>query len=296
MSNPSVGNVPAAKTSKGGVRFGQPELTLQLLDPGMSGATTTGDMDGQKKAPSSLRGVAFQESALRTDGCGEGGVAPSPSSMEKKKSQFSRFLEGKGMTHGGSISPSKAARKTFGNLQAKRKSMSPTPSPTAGSPDAKVDQAHWGAMQTRKTFGTVQSPAKFGGDDDASEPILEVGERGRVGRGERGVDEEDGASKYKKRSRSASRGPRRGRDRFRGMGVLFSTSKTRNAPRPPRATVDEKNRDGTSGKVLLTLLRSRRMASPSPERLSAASSSERRSDLLKCRSADVAAVLHSDDR
>lgn len=87
----------------------------------------------------------------------------------------------------------------------------------------------------------------------------------------------------KGRPRSLSRGPRRGRDRFRGIGNFFSTSSKRLPARPPRTVAVESIPEGTSSRIVLTLLRSRRAMSPSPTRIPI----DRRDDLLKYKSEDA---------
>jgi hypothetical protein len=278
-------------TPKGaGVRFGEIEVAGVVQDSPCAAfdADTSAEMgmstDAELTPPA--RGVAFDDSANVSASLD---VSPGLSSgkMEKKKSQFSRFMKGEGLGGVGVTSPKYAARKTFANLQSKRKSMGATRNT---SPEK--------CIATRKTLG-VADAATFDLDDASdSEHGGTLAER--PGNGERSdaVSMQavpHGGSKCK-RSRSLSRGPRRGRDRFRGVGAMFSTSKTRNAPRPPRATNNADIPAGTSSNVLLSLIRARRKGSPSRRRVSdTTSEQERLADLLKCRSADVGAVLRDPD-
>jgi hypothetical protein len=77
-----------------------------------------------------------------------------------------------------------------------------------------------------------------------------------------------------KRPRSLSKGPRRGRDRFRGVGVLFSTSAKRRGPRPPARTSlthdgTERRNESVKTSALATFVKSKRVVSPSPARKTA---------------------------
>lgn len=185
-------------------------------------------------------------------------------SVKKRKSRMSRLLKG----DGGTMKRSKT-----------RKSMASASAIMFGGKGmAKrtTSGKHSDALQGRKTVGT-QSMAIGGNDeenDGHSNVYMQIDDDSSAprGRSQARNDQPDrptrkvGEVKEGNRSRSASRGPRRGRDRFRGVGTIFSTSKARNAPRPPRATVDGEDAEGSSSKALLSRLRAKRMASPSPTR------------------------------
>lgn len=252
------------------------EPEAKRANPAPGGITFAEDVDAPQKSDDAVqkpRGVQFQISvASRADGDeetletsenkqygDEGG-----GELTKKKTGISRFL--KGDAHGGSSKKSKA-RHTLGFPG--RKSM-------AKRTTSKKNENN---LKTRKTFGAPPSASVLDEDvvlDDVSNILLQSS-GDRVGREEKkGGPSSSGDGTCLKRhgkgkvdnnrSRSASRGPRRGRDRFRGMGAIFSTSQVRNAPRSPRPTVKGDAAEGNSSKTLLSFLRSKRMTSPSPNR------------------------------
>jgi hypothetical protein len=93
---------------------------------------------------------------------------------------------------------------------------------------------------------------------------------------------------FKRRARSASRGPRRGRERFRGIGALFSSSAARHPPRPPGAAQDDDValHVNSTSKRILAVLRSRRVLSPSPSRENARANETQQDGVHKARSTD----------
>lgn len=288
VTNSPSENVDATspKSRRGAVRFGVVEVaSAAVQQKSYQDAETTSDigMAGDAiEADNPSRRVVFEEVC---DGPDSSGNLPGSSKPEKRKSQFSRFLKGEALAGGGVTSPKKAARKTLANLQSKRKSMGPQRSPRGQR-----------GLVTRKTLGTVGLAKNCELNlNGGIEPILNHDASERDGR--RGIPSEIDTSrglsrvvstKLSNRSRSLSRGPRRGRDRFRGMGASFSTSKARDAPRRPRTAGGEEVPEGSSSRVVMSVIRSKRKVSPSPSRASASKGErKRRSDLLKCRSADV---------
>lgn len=188
--------------------------------------------------------------------------------LVSRKSHFSRFMKTDNGQNGDVISPRKAARKTLTDLMTRRKTTG------IGCQDSSPRD-----VRTRKTLGNARlelynDVALDEEDNAAKSPMPGI-------RSTRAPSRTDLRAKNLNRSRSMSRGPRRGRDRFRGMGAMFSTSKARNPPRPPRETGSNENIPaGTKSSKVLSIIRGRRPISPSPGR-------EEKADLLKCRSEDV---------
>lgn len=271
---------------RAGVRFEEPADAKQQMpsdmDFGNSTATSFSSSSQLCSSGPPSRGIVFrdevtvQEIEVENDGMG------------KKKSQFARFFTGDVGSENAASPIRLRTRKTLTNMadnMRARKSMGIISG--GGGKSGK---------QGRYTVGSIKHHDHDHDDSAEAGPENNIENKDPSSitsserRGRNATEPHLTRGVSKKRSRSMSRGPRRGRDRFRGVGQLFSTSAARNAPRPPRTTIDEDIPAGTSSKTLLKLLHKKRMVSPSPDRASS-ESSDRRSDLLKCRSADVEQVL-----
>lgn len=234
------------------------------------------DGDAPKKSDDGVqkpRGVQFQTSAV-SGADGDGEIVKTSEGKQygdggggeftRKRTGLSRFLKGDAQ---GESSKKSKARNTLGF--SGRKSMAKR---TTSKKKVNI-------LKTRKTVGAPPSASILdeGVNLDDVPTALMQSSPDRVGREkEQGGPCSTGDGAFLKRhgkgkvdnlrSRSSSRGPRRGRDRFRGMGAIFSTSQVRDAPRSPRATVGGETAEGTSSKALLSFLRSKRIASPIPNR------------------------------
>lgn len=170
--------------------------------------------------------------------------------FEKNKSRTSRGVSVSPRKSHFAINPKKAARKTLTDLSYKRKAT--------GSPNSSPRD-----VRTRKTLGNEMleshNDIALGTEDEAPENPMPTS------RSMRGRSRVEIREKHMSRSRSMSRAPRRGRDRFRGMGATFSTSKARNPPRPPRTTGSKPNIPATiKSSQVLSSLRGKRSMSPRP--------------------------------
>jgi hypothetical protein len=157
------------------------------------------------------------------------------------------------------------------------------------------------SMKMRNTVGnffgvTTAMPANDGnecgggggaGDDNIVKSRNTTADDGIRGRGRKSkllngtpLAGSSSGAPIQKRPHSLSKGPRRGRDRFRGIGAMFSTSAKRRGARPP----GDKKQTGNAthsfcdaepvgeGNSMRSMFTSKRMVSPSPVRKDAPSS------------------------
>lgn len=201
--------------------------------------------------------------------------------LNTRKSHFSRFLKGDASQAGDSVSPrkAKAARKTLTDLMPKRKSTA----------FIRLGSSPKDTIITRKTLGNVgletENDLALDQEDMVEVEALSANVSTNNGtRFPRAPSRVLQRGKDMNRSRSMSRGPRRGRDRFRGVGAMFSTSKARNAPRPPRQYGVENVPAGMKSSKGLSILRGKRSKSPDPR---VQTEEELKAELLKCHSVET---------
>lgn len=242
---------------------------------GLSNVSQADDDASRGGSPTKNVGFATDDVEYEVEKCPEKShTRASRSLLVSRKSHFSRFMKGDTGQNGEAVSPRKAARKTLTDLMSKRKTG-----------NIVRQNSSTETVRTRKTVGNMHiesyNDIALDTDDSATAPSGPVT---RFPRAPSRVANRRNMS----RSRSMSRGPRRGRERFRGVGAMFSTSKARNPPRPPRPSRDfsgvENTPAGSKSSQVLSLLRGKRPLSPGPSR---PSESDAKAELLKCRSAEM---------
>jgi hypothetical protein len=245
---------------------------------------------GSSNPNSSSRGASFGNGALdgSKDGPGEQPDVRLPSFRK-----YMPFLS----SRGGATSP-KADSGTPQSTRAETPRSTKSEAPNATKPDSP-------AARMRKTLGNILSPnsrTSTGARPEKRKTLASLAHNFTQSKEHRegearspGVSpteemlrREPTARIFKKRARSASRGPRRGRDRFRGIGAFFSNSAARHAPRPPGAAQEEETipPTNTMNKRFLAVMRSKRVLSRSPVRGDSRAGEFLSTPVHKARSAD----------
>jgi hypothetical protein len=271
-----------AKSPKDGVRFATRDMETEQDSPGRNG-----DRFGNPADPvAPPQKSSFRESPVPADGVHEG---PQDRADMRRGSlrMFMPFL----------------TSKATGTIP---KADSAVPSSSVKQETPRSPRAETPGIRMRKTLGTLLSPStrnSMAGMKPEKRKttagfalnLTQSREHGAPeARSPGGPIVEDALRReptvgiFKRRARSASRGPRRGRERFRGIGALFSSSAARHPPRPPGAVQDDDVvlRVNSTSKRMLAVFRSRRVLSPSPTRHNATSDEPKQDGVHKARSTD----------